>query len=332
VEKYCTNLKGSVSDNESLAIKLQDNDKELYKANMFKREVEMQLQSRNDELEDAKRRFNDDNDEKNSRINQLHQEVKNLQDKLNDNNIKCAMVEGKNHDISGNYERTVSQTTDNINRLKIEYERLTGENSELLAKISRTSNELENNRIKLDKQKYEDNFELQKVQQDIEEYQNRIRNASSFYSDKDNSLKGVCKVKYEDEVRSKDTKAELDHQISDLKFHITKCAGEGEELKRKIDHTSKLYEEAYSDNEKILRDFDEYKRHQQQVNLQKDNEINSLKSETFYAENKIKEASEKIRNLDLRLFDGDNLFNDTKNRLSNDINSVIERQTNLKMK
>lgn len=69
---------------------------------MHKREVEMQLQARNDELEDAKRRFNDDNDEKNSRINQLHMEVKNLQDKLNDNNIKCAMVEGKNHDINSN--------------------------------------------------------------------------------------------------------------------------------------------------------------------------------------------------------------------------------------
>lgn len=64
-----------------------------------------------------------------------------------------------------------------------------------MAKISRTSNELENNRIKLDKQKYEDNFELQKLQQEIEEYQHRIRNASSFYTDKDNSLKGVCKVK-----------------------------------------------------------------------------------------------------------------------------------------
>lgn len=62
----------------------------------------MQLQARNDELEDAKRRFNDDNDEKNSRINQLHMEVKNLQDKLNDNNIKGAMVEGKNHDINSN--------------------------------------------------------------------------------------------------------------------------------------------------------------------------------------------------------------------------------------
>ena len=66
--------------------------------------------------------------------------------------------------------------------------------------------------------------------------------------------------------------------------------------------------------------------------MQKDNDINSLKSETFYAENKIKEASEKIRNLDIRLFDGDNLYNDTKNRLSTVINLVIERQTNLKMK
>lgn len=162
---------------------------------MQKREVEMQLQTRNDELEDAKRRFNDDNEEKNARINQLHQEVKNLQDKLNDNNIKSAMIEGKNHDIAGNYERTATTTADNIGRLKIEYERLTGENADLLSKISRTSNELENNRIKLDKQKYEDNFELQKVQQDIEEFQHKIRNSSTFYADKDNSLKGICKVK-----------------------------------------------------------------------------------------------------------------------------------------
>jgi len=41
-------------------------------------------------------------------------------------------------------------------------------------------------------------------------------------------------------VRAKETKAELDHQISDLRYHITKCAGEGEELKRKIEHTSTL--------------------------------------------------------------------------------------------
>lgn len=79
----------------------------------------------------------------------------------------------------------------------------------------------------------------------------------------------------------KETKTDLEQQISDLRFHLTKCAGEGEELKRKIEHTSNLYDEAQSDNEKILRDFDEYKRHTQQVNLQKDNDINSLRSETF---------------------------------------------------
>lgn len=69
---------------------------------MQKREIEMNLQTRNDELEDAKRRYYEENEEKNSRINQLHQEVKNLQDKLNESNVKSAMIEGKNHDITSN--------------------------------------------------------------------------------------------------------------------------------------------------------------------------------------------------------------------------------------
>jgi hypothetical protein len=42
----------------------------------------------------------------------------------------------------------------------------------------------------------------------------------------------------------KETKTDLEQQISDLRFHLTKCAGEGEELKRKIEHTSNLYDEA----------------------------------------------------------------------------------------
>jgi len=83
----------------------------------------------------------------------LHQEVKNLQDKLNESNVKAAMFEGKNHDVTSNYDRTQGTNSDNISRMKVEFERLSGENVDLLGKISRSSNELENARVHCDKQK-----------------------------------------------------------------------------------------------------------------------------------------------------------------------------------
>jgi len=43
------------------------------------------------------------------------------------------------------------------------------------------------------------------------------------------------------------------------------------------------------------------------LNTQKDNDINSLKTGTYYAENKIKEASDKIRNLEDRIRESDQL-------------------------
>lgn len=41
------------------------------------------------------------------------------------------------------------------------------------------------------------------------------------------------------------------------------------------------------------------------MNSQKDNDITGLKTGTYYAENKIKEAAETIRELEARLRDGD---------------------------
>jgi hypothetical protein len=78
----------------------------------------------------------DENEEKNRRINSLHIELKELQDRINDTGAKNLFLNGKVTDIGANYDRTNHEQAGSIDRLKGEYDKLHSDNNDLLNRLN----------------------------------------------------------------------------------------------------------------------------------------------------------------------------------------------------
>jgi len=138
-------------DNEALAQKLQEAEKNLYYINLEKKELELRLNNKAQELDDARKRFEREQEDKNKRINGLHQEIKELQDKLADNNSRNNLLDGKNKDLVNSFERMTTENRDCINKYRSENEKLNHQNMDLISKASKLSNELDALRSQSDK-------------------------------------------------------------------------------------------------------------------------------------------------------------------------------------
>jgi len=122
---------------------------------------------------------------------------------------------------------------------------------------------------------------------------------------------------------SREDKGTLELAISEVKFKLSKAQDENEEHKRKIENSTHLFQDTFKENEKIVREFEDFKRQQLAFIGQRENDVNSLKTNTFYAENKIKESIETIRGLERRINDGDKLYSELRER------NVAENKRNL---
>lgn len=83
---------------------------------MEKKELELRLNNKAQELDDARKRFEREQEDKNKRINGLHQEIKELQDKLAENNSRNNLLDNKNKDLVSSFERMTSENRDCINK------------------------------------------------------------------------------------------------------------------------------------------------------------------------------------------------------------------------
>lgn len=110
---------------------------------MTKNNTLAKLEQTHQDLEDALKRQSLDNEDKNRRINALHQELKELQDRINDTGAKNLFLQGKVTDIGSNLDRTHKEQTDNIHRLKGEYDKLTVDNNELHNRLSQLTKEVD---------------------------------------------------------------------------------------------------------------------------------------------------------------------------------------------
>jgi len=128
---------------------------------------------------------------------------------------------------------------------------------------------------------YEHNYQLNKMNKEAESLKQRLRDQTNSNENLEQELNDVQKRKMEQEISWKEERAELERQLNDLKHNLSKLQNDNEESVKKLNVVTENYKEAYKDNELILRDFDEFKRHQGQILSQKDSEINSLRSETY---------------------------------------------------
>jgi hypothetical protein len=119
------------------------------------------------------------------------------------------------------------------------------------------------------------------MNKEAESLKQRLRDQTNSNENLEQELNDVQKRKMEQEISWKEERSELERQLNDLKHNLSKLQNDNEESVKKLNLVTENYKEAYKDNELILRDFDEFKRHQGQILSQKDSEINSLRSETY---------------------------------------------------
>lgn len=110
---------------------------------MNKNNTQAKLEQTNRDLEECLKRYSLDNDDKNRRINALHQELKELQDRINDTGAKNLFLSGKVNEVGNNLDKTHHEQNDVINRLKNEHDKLIGENNELHNRLSFLTKEVD---------------------------------------------------------------------------------------------------------------------------------------------------------------------------------------------
>lgn len=125
----------------------------------------------------------------------LHTELKELQDRVNDQNVRNSMVDSKNADLCENYDRVLNENNENIFRLKKENERLGIENRDLLNKTSDLHKELDHFHQNLDEQTKTLSYQRGKAEQEIHETKERISISQNRNAEFENELKATCRVK-----------------------------------------------------------------------------------------------------------------------------------------
>jgi len=130
-------VQGAEKDNHTMKLKLQEMVQHVNDSSNNKTHTNSRLDQTNQELDEATRHFTLESDEQNRRIGVLHQELKELQDKINNNNHKGSLMGNKIKDLSETQYRVESEQSESILKLKNEHERLKTENNDIHFKVSK---------------------------------------------------------------------------------------------------------------------------------------------------------------------------------------------------
>lgn len=151
------------------------------------------LEHNNNELEELQRHFTLESDEQNRRIGVLHQELKELQDKININNHKGSLMGNKYKELSETQQRVESEQSENILKLKSEHERLKTENNDFHFKVSKFTKEVEQTKVALEKSTYEKMQAGNQMDQTIANIGDRLKEANHLNKQLDGELKNASR-------------------------------------------------------------------------------------------------------------------------------------------
>jgi len=101
-QKFNYSLRNVTKENETLTHKLDEADKAIRDAQVRKQELEAQLERSAAELEDLRLRQALEVEEKNKRLALLQQELRELQERLNESNMRANITESKSKDMQTN--------------------------------------------------------------------------------------------------------------------------------------------------------------------------------------------------------------------------------------
>jgi len=83
----------------------------------------------------------------------------------------------------------------------------------------------------------------------------------------------------QDVARDHEDKVNLERLVADAKFSLSKAQTDNEDLIKKLELNERLYKEAYSNNEKILSEFENTKESNYRIQKEKDAEIKQQKKD-----------------------------------------------------
>jgi len=172
-----------------LQIKLVETEKTVSDSQLNKYNTQSKLDQTTQDLEEFVKRSNAENEEKNRRINSLHIELKELQDRINDTGAKNLFLNGKVTDIGVNYDRTNHEQAGSIDRLKGEYDKLHGDNNDLLNRLNYLTKEVEQSRGNLERNAYDNQQHRNAQDHDLARLNEQINETNVINNNLDGELK-----------------------------------------------------------------------------------------------------------------------------------------------
>ena len=172
-----------------MQIKLVETEKTVSDSQLNKYNTQSKLDQTTQDLEEFIKRSNAENEEKNRRINSLHIELKELQDRINDTGAKNMFLNGKVTDIGVNYDRTNHEQAGSIDRLKGEYDKLHGDNNDLLNRLNYLTKEVEQSRGNLERNAYDNQQHRNAQDHDLARLNEQINETNVINNNLDGELK-----------------------------------------------------------------------------------------------------------------------------------------------
>jgi len=210
--------------------KLQDMQNQVTDMNNNISHISSKLDITSQEAEEVQRNFTLESDEQNRVIGMLSQQLKDLQDKLVNNNHKGSHLSMKVKELTNTSHHVEGEQGENILRLKSEHESLKSDNNQLHNKVTTLHKDVDATKDELEKSTYSKMQARNNADQDLANIGDRLKEANHLNNQLDTEHKNAIKNRYDIEVRIKEERNELEHRIREASFQIDRAAQEHQTL------------------------------------------------------------------------------------------------------
>lgn len=260
-QKFDTAVKSAEKDNQTMKTKLQEMVKALNELSNNKIQIAGKLDQRHQEFEEVQRLFTLESDEQNKHISGLHEELKDLQDKINKYSHKGDLLGNKYKELNETQYKVEAEQAESILKLKSEHERLKSEHNDLHFKVAKFTKEVEHTNVALEKSSHEKMQAGDHMDQTLANISDRLKDANQLNKQLDAELNNASQDYQDQEVRTKEEASECITRFRETKKQLEKTKAEHQALQVKLTDTDQTYRKIYSENEQMLIEFEDTKQH-----------------------------------------------------------------------
>lgn len=290
-QKFSTNLRNQCDQNENLSTKLSEAERNFYRISAEKKETEEMLSNKVTDLSSYKDRLLSENEEKGRYLLNLQRDNQELKDNLSNESVKRSVGDGKNAELTQSYDRLFEDKRLLEDQFKRENSNLFERNTNLERIISDNRNEINSLNSNLESLKFNTDARNNKQESEIFALNKNNEELRDHKANLDSQLSDQTGKRFRTEQLMEDNKQQADHTVRNLQSNIDKNNYDIQSLQTRLNSTAEAYNETYRDNEKILREYDEYKQKHMELMANKDGEI----SELNYRNNNLRNDLEKTQ-------------------------------------